>query len=153
MRPGRAADHSPPFLVPRSWNSRAILSNHPLGHTGPVTGSLFVRDVDGVQAMLNEFLHSVTNLNKKKNVSRRYLSRKQVSADLPFTYTMAFFYAPCQFTPHINLRHLIFWCNASWQVYFHLFPFLWEYNFLLTSTFSETLSGRKTRAWYIVFAG
>ena len=33
-----------PFLVPRSWKSRATTytSTHPLGHTGPVTGSLFL---------------------------------------------------------------------------------------------------------------
>jgi len=31
-----------PVLVPRSWKSRAIYtSTHPLGHTGPVTGSLY----------------------------------------------------------------------------------------------------------------
>jgi hypothetical protein len=31
-----------PLLVPRSWKSRAIYSTHPLGHTGPVTGSLYL---------------------------------------------------------------------------------------------------------------
>ena len=41
VRPGRAADHSPP-------SSTAIMeeyscnSTHPLGHTGPVTGSLYL---------------------------------------------------------------------------------------------------------------
>ena len=30
-----------PVLVPRSWKSRAI-PTHPLGHTGPVTGSLYL---------------------------------------------------------------------------------------------------------------
>ena len=33
MRPGRAADHSSP-------SSAAATSTHPLGHTGPVTGTL-----------------------------------------------------------------------------------------------------------------
>ena len=31
-----------PLLVRLSWKSRAILSNHPLGHTGPVTGTLYL---------------------------------------------------------------------------------------------------------------
>jgi len=30
-----------PLLVPRSWKSRAIPVTHTLGHTGPVTGSLY----------------------------------------------------------------------------------------------------------------
>ena len=41
MRPGRAADHSPPssaaVMEEYSYNS-----TDPLGHTGPVTGSLYV---------------------------------------------------------------------------------------------------------------
>ena len=41
MRPGRAADHSPPFsaAVMKEW---IYTSTHPLGHTGPVTGSLYL---------------------------------------------------------------------------------------------------------------
>jgi len=66
---------------------------------------------------LTNFIYSVTNLNKKKIfVSRRYLSRKQVSADLPFTYTMAFFYAPCQFTPLTGLYHILFYANSFFGV-------------------------------------
>ena len=40
MRPGRAADHSPPSsaAVMAEWS---YTSTHPLGHTGPVTGSLY----------------------------------------------------------------------------------------------------------------
>ena len=34
VRPGRAADHSPP--------SSAAVMEHPLGHTGPVTGTLYL---------------------------------------------------------------------------------------------------------------
>ena len=43
VRPGRAADHSP-LLVPQSWKSRAISlpTTYTLGHTGPVTGSLYL---------------------------------------------------------------------------------------------------------------
>ena len=41
VRPGRAADHSPPssavVMEEYSYNS-----THPLGHTGPVTGSLYL---------------------------------------------------------------------------------------------------------------
>ena len=41
MRPGRAADHSPPssaaVMEQYSYNS-----THRLGHTGPVTGSLYI---------------------------------------------------------------------------------------------------------------
>jgi len=38
VRPGRAADHSPPSsaAVMEEWRYN---STHPLGHTGPVTGS------------------------------------------------------------------------------------------------------------------
>ena len=36
-----------PLLVPRSWKSRAIISTHPLGHTGPVTGSLYLFIING----------------------------------------------------------------------------------------------------------
>ena len=35
MRPGRAADHSPS-------SSAAIMEENSLGHTGPVTGSLYL---------------------------------------------------------------------------------------------------------------
>ena len=31
-----------PLIVPRSWKIRAYTSTHPLGHTGPVTGSLYL---------------------------------------------------------------------------------------------------------------
>ena len=41
MRPGRAADHSPPSsaAVMEEWS---YTSTHPLGHTGPITGSLYL---------------------------------------------------------------------------------------------------------------
>ena len=41
MRLGRAADHSPPSsaAVMEEWS---YTSTHPLGHTGPVTGSLYL---------------------------------------------------------------------------------------------------------------
>ena len=40
MRPGRAADHSPPSSA-AVMEGLSYTSTHPLGHTGPVTGSLY----------------------------------------------------------------------------------------------------------------
>ena len=41
MRPGRAADHSPPSSV-TVMEEQSYTSTHLLGHTGPVTGSLYL---------------------------------------------------------------------------------------------------------------
>ena len=41
VRPGRAADHSPPSSAAVMEEYR-YTSTHPLGHTGPVTGSLYL---------------------------------------------------------------------------------------------------------------
>ena len=41
MRPGRAADHSPPSSD-AVMEEESYTSTHPLGHTGPVTGSLYL---------------------------------------------------------------------------------------------------------------
>ena len=40
MRPGRAADHSPPPSA-AVMEVYSYTSTHPLGHAGPVTGSLY----------------------------------------------------------------------------------------------------------------
>jgi len=40
VRPGRAADHSPPSST-AVMEEYSYTSTHPLGHIGPVTGSLF----------------------------------------------------------------------------------------------------------------
>ena len=40
VRPGRAADHSPPSSV-AVMEEQSYTSTHPLGHTWPVTGSLY----------------------------------------------------------------------------------------------------------------
>ena len=40
MRPGRAADHSPPSSA-AVMEEKSYTSTHTLGHTGPVTGSLY----------------------------------------------------------------------------------------------------------------
>ena len=41
VRPGRAADHSPPSSA-AVMEEYSYTSTHPLGYTGPVTGSLFL---------------------------------------------------------------------------------------------------------------
>jgi len=41
VRPGRAADHSPPSGAP-VIEEYSYTSTHPLDHTGPVTGSLYL---------------------------------------------------------------------------------------------------------------
>jgi len=41
VRPGRAADHSPPSSA-AVMEELSCTSTHPLGHTGPVTGSLYL---------------------------------------------------------------------------------------------------------------
>ena len=61
MRPGRAADHSSPSsaTVMEEYSYTYI---HPLGHTGPVTGSLYLLnesgDKDGMQRGAVHFLTS-----------------------------------------------------------------------------------------------
>ena len=40
MRPGRAADHSPPSSA-AVMEEESYTSTHPLGHTEPVTGTLY----------------------------------------------------------------------------------------------------------------
>jgi len=49
VRPGRAADHSPPSsaTVMEEWS---YTSTHPLGHTGPVTGSLYLLMLECLKA-------------------------------------------------------------------------------------------------------
>jgi len=41
MRPGHAADHSPPSSA-AVMEEYSYTSTHPLGHTGPVTGKLYL---------------------------------------------------------------------------------------------------------------
>jgi hypothetical protein len=41
VRPGRAADHSPPSSA-AVMEEQSYTSTHPLGHTGPLTGSLYL---------------------------------------------------------------------------------------------------------------
>ena len=41
VRPGRAADHSPPSSA-AVMEEYSCISTHPLGHTGPVTASLYL---------------------------------------------------------------------------------------------------------------
>ena len=41
VRPGRAADQSPPSSA-AVMEEYSYTSTHPMGHTGPVTGSLYL---------------------------------------------------------------------------------------------------------------
>ena len=41
MRPGHAADHSPPSSA-AAMEEQSYTSAHPLGHTGAVTGKLYL---------------------------------------------------------------------------------------------------------------
>jgi len=41
VRPGRAADHSPPSSA-AVMEEQSYTSTHPQGHTGPVTGKLYL---------------------------------------------------------------------------------------------------------------
>jgi len=41
VRPGRAADHSPPSCA-AVMEEQSYTSTHPLGHTGPITGTLYL---------------------------------------------------------------------------------------------------------------
>jgi hypothetical protein len=41
VRPGRAADHSPPSSA-EVMGKQSYNSTHPLGHIGPVTGLLYL---------------------------------------------------------------------------------------------------------------
>jgi len=57
MRPGRAADHSPPSSA-AVMEENSYTSTHPLGHTGPVTGKHYF-----------SFTWEVNSLTKKKKTS------------------------------------------------------------------------------------
>ena len=59
MRPGRAADHSPP--------SSAAVMEGPLGHTGPVTGSLYLYFM--YLCLLTRIQHDIAIENELLNVS------------------------------------------------------------------------------------
>ena len=56
MRPGRAADHSPTSSA-AVMEQQSYTCTHPLGHTGPVTGSLFLLDEVGGQRHAPAALH------------------------------------------------------------------------------------------------
>ena len=57
MQPGRAADHSPPSSA-AVMEEQIYTSTHPLGHTGPVTGSLYLTHIS-VMLIENPFFNSV----------------------------------------------------------------------------------------------
>ena len=55
MRPGRAADHSPPSSA-AVMEEQSYTSTHPLGHTGPVKGSLYLTS-HALTCLINLNLH------------------------------------------------------------------------------------------------
>ena len=57
MRPGRAADHSPPPSA-AVMEQYSYTSTHPLGHTGPVTGSLYLF-FNFIWVLLNDAISSL----------------------------------------------------------------------------------------------
>ena len=60
MRPGRAADHSPPSSAAVMEEYR-YTSTHPLGHTGPATGSIYQRYLEeGFKGKLRMFLEKIS---------------------------------------------------------------------------------------------
>ena len=52
MRPGLAADHSPPSSA-AVMKEQSYTSTHPLGHTGPVTGTLYLLNTEVRLQILN----------------------------------------------------------------------------------------------------
>ena len=60
LRPGRAADHSPPssVAVMEQWS---YTSTHPLGHTGPVTGSLYLFTNSNIVVFMTVCIYRYTN--------------------------------------------------------------------------------------------
>ena len=51
MRPGRAADHSPPSSA-AVMEEQCYTSTHPLGHTGPVKGTRYLYQGDTLICIL-----------------------------------------------------------------------------------------------------
>jgi len=67
------------LLVPRSWKSKSYTSTNPLGHTGPVTGSLYLllrtkyksQDiVTVIKIQRLEWLGHVRGMNETRSVKR-----------------------------------------------------------------------------------
>ena len=58
MRPGRAADHSPPSSA-AVMGEYSYTSTHPLGHTGPVTGSLHLYYLSYNENLTKELLFAI----------------------------------------------------------------------------------------------
>jgi len=55
VRPGRAADHSPPSSA-AVMEEYSYTSTHLLGHTGPVTGSLYLCTAKSCLSIFKKFL-------------------------------------------------------------------------------------------------
>jgi len=68
VRLGRAADHSPPSST-AVMEEYSYTSTHPLGHTGPVKGTLYLYRVYTEE--------SITRLERRENEGLSYSKRKQ----------------------------------------------------------------------------
>jgi len=66
VRPGRAADHSPPFSA-AVMEEYIYTYTHPLGHTGQVTGSLYLSNVSVKWLTL---LHLIWGIHRVRILSR-----------------------------------------------------------------------------------
>ena len=75
MRLGRAADHSPPSSA-AVMEEYSYTSTHPLGHTGPVTGSLYLfikfnkECIICCMNFIDMKMHGATVINGEWNVYR-----------------------------------------------------------------------------------
>jgi len=75
VRPGRAADHSPPssaaVMEEYSYNS-----THPLGHTGPVTGSLYLFIIFNLKVNIAHTVRAGVNIIRDKICSNLKIKKK-----------------------------------------------------------------------------
>jgi len=71
VRPGRAADHSPPSsaLAMEQWS---YTSTHPLGHTGPVTGTHYLFTAMNYASFTQCIVICFTNHTKKMHKVYRF---------------------------------------------------------------------------------
>ena len=68
VRPGRASDHSPPSSA-AVMEQNSYTSTHPLGYTGPVTGSLYLLHILYIN-ILNIFLYMSARIKRYFKTSK-----------------------------------------------------------------------------------
>ena len=91
MRPGRAADHSPPSSAAVT-EEYSYTSTHPLGHTGPVMGSLYLQQ-SNIGRQVSTFLLATKPLRVNRGIALHFLGprHEMVVGDQP--------HAPAASTP------------------------------------------------------